>query len=658
MRGSRRWVPAIIVGFVVATVVLNPGRANAHPYLVRTTPQAGERLVASPPMLTLQFSEQIAGGEQVTLKTSDGRAVPIAPVERLPDGRQIETRLPPLEAAVYIVSWQVLGADGDLDSGEFAFAVGSGDQLPTVSSVTGAISWGNTLASWLFLTGLVLAVGGLASERFIWRPVAQRYALTVPQAPVLAGLLLALAGATLVFVLLAGARTGRGVVAGLDPGGWPATFGTRPGRFAAAVVFFVAYALWLVLRQRLRVLALAPLLGAIIAAAWRGHSGVSTVAGRWWAAPANALHLAGAALWLGALVHLALNAWRLRAEKQTPILAEAAHRYARFALPTVLLMVLAGGAITALAEFTRPSELMDTTYGRMLVLKLAFVVVALLLALSARFRALMAGVGVHLARLRRLTMMEAMALLGVTSVTAVLMNATPPRSATATQQLLGPPPLEGSVVRMAAMTGLLTVFVGADEDQLQVRVVPPQIDPLPEVRTTVQARHADGTEVTFTPQACGPGCLMMPASWPTGTTTLRVTTSAEQLGGGDVEFSLVWPPQPEDPALLERVITTMRAQPRFTMTERVSSGPGMATTTGVKTGEQFMAQEPYAAGGASDIRPLPAPPGVQRLSLSIPASSLWFALEIDDQGRLQRQTMVNPGHVIERTFTYDLPATP
>src|SRR5439155_22494084 len=112
--------------------------------------------------------------------------------------------------------------------------------------------------------------------------------------------------------------------------------------------------------------------------ALRGHSGTS---GHWWAVAVDSLHLIGAALWIGALLHLVLAL--ARSTDRGAALAAAARRYSRLALPTVAV-ILVSGVLTALAEFRSLGQLVDTGYGRTLLIKSALAGAALLFAYSAR----------------------------------------------------------------------------------------------------------------------------------------------------------------------------------------------------------------------------------------------------------------------------------
>jgi copper transport protein len=279
---------------------------------------------------------------------------------------------------------------------------------------------------------------------------------------------------------------------------------------------------------------------------------------------------------------------------------------------------------------------------------------ALGLALAARLRALLAQPR-RIDLLRRLTGAEGAALAGVLGLTAVLVSAAPPRAVAAEADLLGPAPLDGPLVRLAAQAGHLAVYLAAANGELQLRVAAPGTRPLEDARVQVEGRSPSGRGLDLYPRSCGRGCFTMGFPWEEGITRLTTTASGRGWVGGEVEFAVPWPPAPEDPELLERVIRTMHEQPSIRMTELVSSGPGMASGPNPVrlTGPQFVAQEAYAAGGTSDVRPLPANGDLRVLTLYIPGSTMWYRLEVDPRDRLRRETIINPGHLIERTFAYD-----
>lgn len=162
----RRW--GLVALAVVGAALVVPDAAEGHAFLVRPTPQAGERLGAGPPSIELRFSEPVARPQQVAVKTVDGAAVESGPVQLVQNGVGIRAPLPSLADRVYVVSWQVLTDDGHVSLGEFAFAVGDAGRVPAqATQATAAAIWPSAAAGWLFLIGLLLAFGALASARFV-----------------------------------------------------------------------------------------------------------------------------------------------------------------------------------------------------------------------------------------------------------------------------------------------------------------------------------------------------------------------------------------------------------------------------------------------------------------------------------------------------------
>jgi copper transport protein len=629
---------------------------GAHAFLVDTSPQAGARLAASPEEILLRFSEAIvAGTEELTLRNADGESVELVAVDPVNGDLWVRGELSSLEEGVYRASWQVMADDSHVSAGEFAFAVGDAGTVSAVStSSSGRVAWPGALGSVLLLFGLVLAIGGLASERCVWQGADLALGLGLPRAPVVASLVLALAGSAVHVALLVGGRASGGPSGYFDPVTWPETLGTRPGLLSTITLALLLYALWLAAwsyrMPRLRTWTLLPLFGAMVAAAYRSHAGS---AGEWWVAPVNALHLLLAGLWIGALVHLVQVLWTVRSEGALQALGQASQRYAGLALVLVPPLLLAG-VVTALAVVNRPAELVTTTYGRLLVAKLLVVVAVLVVALVARLRALKPFVP---DQLRRLTRIEGAALLVVVAVSAVLANAAPPQPRTTDlEELLGPAPLTGSVLRLADPAGQLALFLAAAEDQLQLRVIEPSGKGAEGATVEISGRRPDGLTFDLYPRACGPGCVSMDLAWPEGVTAVSVSVSHAQWLGGEVDFEVPWPPLRDASERLQRVIDTMGAIPSFTMIEEVSSGPGATFSTGSfrMSNPFFISEEVYANGGATDVRVLPgSDPEVTELVLYLPGSNMWYRLSVDAEDRLTRELIVNAGHRIERTFNYE-----
>ena len=634
------------IGVALAALALVlPAAAQAHAFLIRSDPTAGARLERTPTDLTLFFSEPfVRSSERVTIRRADGRQVALAaPKAR---GAVIQQRLPQDLRGVFVVSWRVLADDGHISLGEFAFAFGSTAVLPAVTSSTAQTSGTQVVASWLFFLGLALALGGLASERLVWRHVIQ-----VRGAPAAVGLAVAATGTFAQLALVAGNRRGSGLVDGLRPSTLAGAVGTRPGVLSIVTLSAIALAV-LAIAVRRRSWALAPLAGAVVATALRGHAGTS---GKPWAVAADAVHLAGAALWLGALAHLVLVV--ASSPDRLGTLGGGVRRYARLALPTVLV-ILASGAVGAFAELRHLGDLVHTSYGQTLIAKTVLVASALALAGSARHWAWRGNPGVRLPLLRRLTAGEATALLGVLVAVSLLVNLAPPRNEAASAAAeLGPPPLSGPSIRLAALAGQLVVGLTAGEHELQFTVLPPGDAPAKDVKLSADAVRPGKPNADLYPRSCGEGCFTIRVTLPPGTTRIRANVSARDWRGGEVEFKVPWPLPAEDPALLRRVVQAMRQVPVLDLSERVSSGPSSAATPASyrMSGKAYLATETFG-GGAADVRAIGHQNDLTELAFALPGSNLWYRLWVDTALRIHREQIVAPGHLITRTFSY--PRTP
>jgi len=647
-----------VLGLAALVLLASPGRASAHAFLADSSPAAGQRLGASPRTLTLQFTEAVAppASDRVAVRSADGRPVRLGPLARSADGTTLTAALPALAHGVYVVRWQDVSADdGHPSAGEFAFAVGSDATLPALSARSSApTAWPEAIADWVFLLGLALGAGGLASEIVIWGPLARGQTWTVPRAPARVALLAAAGGAAGVFILLAGTLEGGHVLAGLDPRAWRAALQVQAGVCALIALILVLYALVALSVGRARIAAVTAGVAATVAAALHSHP---AAAHTWWATAAIVLHVALALLWAGLLAHLVLVCWRGHAHLPGDVLRAAVHRYARLALGTVLLILLTGvGA--ALVEFHTLAQVIDTLYGRVLLVKTALVALALLLALSSRLRGLRRTPATSLALVRRLTRVEVLTLSAVLGAAALLGSVAPPalvptaRAAADATALLGAPPPVGPALRLAGKAGWLEVYLTASADALALSVRAPDDTDARDVRLSLAATSPTGRDSDLFPRPCGPGCFDMRTAWPRGTTTLRLRVASRPWSGGALTFVVPWPPPPRDPASFARARAAMRARRTLIVHEAVSSGPGPAArSTGSFSGPAFLATEPYGARVA-DVRRLADNAGSVQLVFYLPGSHIWVHLWLDARQRYQREVVVAPGYLIERAFSY------
>jgi len=640
---SGRWgfLPlALALGLLIA----GPIEAEAHAFLLMSDPAAGQRVLASPAVLRLQFTERVVlDGSRVTIQTSGGRTITTGALQRSADGTALSVRLPTLAGGTYNVTWQALSEDGHPSTGDFVFGVGASAVLPAVTSGTATpTDWPEALATWVVIAGLALLLGTVISRRWVWNATqitGERPSLYMVHVLVIAG--------TLQEFTLTAVRIGAGSVA---IGNAIATAAATQAGFLALLTLAMTVGSatgWRVKEARVAV----PLMLAIglAAQALRGHPGVS---GQLWQESAVVIHVVVAALWVGMLAHLVGGIWlRLATSEEV---SHAVRRYAALALASAALVV-ATGIVLAVGEIRRPQQLLATTYGRILLLKAALVLLALLAAAWARGFRISRPRTPRLAGLRALTRVEIGLLIGVVGVASLLGSVAPPAPLTllaAAQPLTEAPIPTGPSLTVAGQAGWLEVYLTASSGTMVLNVVTPTGS---ESAATVRLRRLvvhspGGLAVALTPRSCGPGCFRAGYNWAVGTTAIDITVDATQSAGGILQFAVPWPPLPSDPALMARVVATLRAQKSILLDERVTSGPGAkAESQSRVTGEELLQSFPYGAGQAYDLS---AAGALRELVVYLPGSQIWMHLWIDQQDRLVRDVIVAPQHLLEHTLSY------
>lgn len=632
---------AVAVAFALAIAIAAP--AEAHSFLVRTSPASGARLSAGPGEIVLDFSEPIDGSPEVTLRTADGTSIELPFVGTESDGTRVRANVPDLVSAVYLVTWRVVARDGHTTEGEFAFAVGTDlppDATGSASQQDQPISWLDSFTQLEIVAGLAFALGGLLSERFIW----QRRRLTRPsqRAPVTAAIALVLVGTLSTLAI----ELNRADVL-FSPGRWSTALDTHADQLLLAIGIMTWTSLVLARVPQLRATAAIPVAAALALLVWRGHSGDD---GRWWATPIGTAHVIAGSIWAGALLHLTRSA-SPSDDHEISAIAPAARRYSRVALATVLVAITAG-TVMALTRFTSPRDLGTSTYGRVLLVKLVLVATALLLANRAR-RTGLPAVGERIQRLRAATRIETVTLVAVLAASAVLATTAP--SSSAGSFVLGPPPITNATWS-ADLAGNNMVLVAASDQQLQVRILQPGGQPPTSGRPTITGEQPDGSGIDITARNCGAGCEIIQHDWQNGTTTLEVTVPESDYAGGTAHLSVEWPPGTDGSQLLTEAIAATKAAPNLTLTESVTSDSATLAVPGTfnLTGADFISAEPFGAGG-DDVHQLADDNGLHRISFTVPASNIWVEMWIDAQSkRITRETIVDPGHRIEHTVTYNL----
>jgi copper transport protein len=442
------------------------------------------------------------------------------------------------------------------------------------------------------------------------------------------------------------------ILSGLIHVSLPTLLDSSAGRVAAVEVVAFTVAAVLASRARVQNLAVVPLLVVVLAEGRRSH--VREIAGGWGQA-LLVVHLAAAATWVGALSYVLTVAWRWRAKRA------ATHRVMAEYSPMAIMLVLAvaaTGTVSSIVVLPRLSALTSTGYGRLLLVKLGLIVIALSLALAGRSRLrktsplLPSPAPEHLPG--RAPHAERLVLGAVLAVSALLVSVAVPGSAS--PDLALPPPPAGPVVRMGSLAGQISIGIAASDGQLEVRTSVPNptgdesgtaVDITAQVGPTVDAQ-------TLRLRRCGSDCFVGPAQWLSGGNELAIRASSRNWTGGTLAFKVPWPPVTNN-HVLAQVLAAMRAVPKVTVHETVTSdtaGPIPIVSTNTLTGQGFLNVEPYAKAGSSPVTVLQRDGESTVIAFAMIEEGYYFRLTIGADSRLIGEVIAAPEHLLIRTFDY------
>jgi copper transport protein len=360
---------------LVLVLLAFPGTAWAHATLDQTSPKVGQRLAASPRFVRLQFDQSVrALGNAIQVFDAKGRLVSGAPHTLKRDSRIVVVPLRRLPRGGYTVRWATISNDSHVGRGVFTFGVRAA--APAITEAYGASGPGTSehVVRWLYFICLALLTGGLGFRLLVLRgdatPEAERRFYRVTGLGVVA----ALQVGTLAFLLRAEDALQLPFTAFLYGDLSPFANATRFGRaFVAmelgfAVVAALLFLAWLTERR--------PLLWAAFLLALGLGSGLSLSSHQsddrgWLPSFADWVHLSAATLWIGGLLSLGLVVWNDRALRRT-----AFWRFSEIAGPLVALVVAAGVYMT-FERFPALDDLWSIGYGRLLLVKLGLVALAL-----------------------------------------------------------------------------------------------------------------------------------------------------------------------------------------------------------------------------------------------------------------------------------------
>jgi copper transport protein len=404
-----------------------PAAAFAHAGIETESPSYRQRLESAPRSVTVTFDQKITVLPS-SIRVYDARGNVVSGRSSLSDdGRGIVAPLRRLSKGAYTVRWQALSGDGHVVSGVYTFGVRVAAPEPTQAYGASGPTTTEHVVRWLYFLALALLAGGLGFRLLVlrgpWSAPAMRRLFWITGIGVVGVLEVGIVAFLLRAEDALQLPFGRFVYGDLSPIAGGTRFGT------AFIVMTLGYAVvaaflflgWLTERTWLLWPAFALTLGFASGLSLSGHSAVDAGSSKW-SELADWVHLSAASLWLGGLVTLAVAVWPAMHERRR----EAFVRFSRTA-PVLIALLLGAGTYLAVLRLPRLADLWSAGYGRVLLVKLGLVCLALAWGGFHHFfvRPALERPGV-LSRLPRSLAGESAVGMAVLLVAAVLVDSKPP----------------------------------------------------------------------------------------------------------------------------------------------------------------------------------------------------------------------------------------
>ncbi len=436
---ARRWWRPLLAGGGALLLALSvSSSAAAHAYLERSIPGPESVRDAAPRSITLIYDEDVVPRyARVAVVTPGGEDLAGPPRVA---GQVVVVPLRPGGTGSYTVRWQMVATgDGHVTEGVWSFGVRAKALAPAPVRGVG-VPVAPQLLAWLEFFGVVLAGGVLTFRALVLAPAAR--VLPKEQAPDaspaiwagVVGAVLALHAGLLGFLVGAYPIVGRGGLLNFaNTQIIPIRTGTHLGQawtlmtFAWLGVLALLVSAWVTPRRREPLLASAGLLslGIAFGISWASHPASRGTL----ALLADYVHLVAGAVWVGALLSLAILAGvtrRLSRPERQELVRSCLLRFSRLAVPTVIALALAG-AYVALRELPNASALLNSGYGLTLLVKSIVAISAVAIG-AYHHRSVMPqlAAGAPVASIRRTLTLEVSLLMLAVVLAAILSQTAPP----------------------------------------------------------------------------------------------------------------------------------------------------------------------------------------------------------------------------------------
>ena len=477
----------LVAGFaiLVGVLVLGTGIASAHATVESSSPTDGESLAACLSCeVSVTFNEAVStlsGG--LSVLNADGNHVDTG-TSHVTNSRTVVTNIDgTLADGTYVATYRVLSADGHPVSGSFLFGVGSGSlDRSALPGASGDRLWNiiDGISRSIMYLAALLAAGVAFFLAFIHDHSADRWRI-VPFVRI--GSIVALLSAIGIVMSQAALLTGKGASAVTDTNVLRDVLNQNLGWSLALLMIGLAgvhLSTDITNKIASQSLALYGGLAVTVSFAVWGHA--TELSPRVVSLIADGIHATAAALWLGGLVGLVM-VLTLRNADSVRSTAGIIGRFSRMAFWSVIALAVAGLTLTITGSNASLHSLVTTTWGQLVLAKIGLTLLVVLIAAWNR-RTLVPALttppqadaddaaehAVRWATLLRTVRAEALILVVIVGLTALLVN-TPP-------------------ARTAAVTTTARVAITKRVDTGSVELT---VDPAIVGRNTVEARYTDGT---------------------------------------------------------------------------------------------------------------------------------------------------------------------
>jgi copper transport protein len=466
---TRLTKPLVFLATAVVMLLATAAPAFAHADLEGSTPAAGAQVATSPKEIALRFTEAVTVDDD-SVRVLDSKREPVKTGDVIPDGAVVRVAVEErLADGVYAVQYRVVSDDSHPVSGLFTFGVGNvtldsstsafANDLGNDNSGNDVVNVTYAIVRGLVFASLAIVIGASAFVTAFW---PEGWASRRVRRLVAGGWVVALL-TTLAGIGLQGAyATGGGLSDAVDPSVISDVLDTRFGKawVARAILLLLLAPVLVGLARAKSRRGVLPIVGAALAIMIMFTPGIAGHAstGRWvaLAMPADAIHLLAMSIWFGGLVVLAIEVLR---SDDIDALEPVMERFSRMAMFAVGAIIVTG-AFQSVRQVEALHDFVDTSYGRLLLVKLGAFAAVLVVASASRDivrfeirrsarsqlpTPLPAGPGAMRAtpdvpdpedtvrRLRTAVWYEVAFALAILAVTALLVNAAPARGAEAAE---------------------------------------------------------------------------------------------------------------------------------------------------------------------------------------------------------------------------------